>query len=164
MTTQKEYVDFLTKVAEVTKLDAFVPDKDGLVGLRVEDTYTLNLQHIENPGKILCFVEVITLPKDADKIIYRNLLAAGLFGVDTGGGYFALEPESETVIYNYLFDFDPATSDPQAFAETLEQILSLVDLWAARIHENLAETEDSALDDAVRFGESQSASSFFINP
>jgi len=164
MTTQKEYADFLAKVAEVTKLDALVPDQDGLVGLRVEDTYTLNLQHIENSGKILCFVEVTKLPKDADKTVYRNLLVAGLFGTDTGGGYFAVEPESETVVYNYLFDFDPATADPEAFAETLEQILSLVDIWAARIRDNLAEAEEASLNEAVRLGESQSAGSFFINP
>ena len=60
----------------------------------------VNLQLVEGTGRLLCFVEVAELPHDAPKAVYRDLLAGGLFGKETAGGYFAIEPETETVVYN----------------------------------------------------------------
>lgn len=163
MPTRKEYAEFLARVAKATGLDAFTPDEDGLVSLRVEETYTLNLQYIERSGKILCFVEVANLPKDAGRAVYRDLLAGGLFGKDTGGGFFSLEPENETVIFNYLFDFDPA-ADPETFSEMLEKILSVVDIWAERIRNDLTESDGGQSDEAFQNAGRLADTSFFINP
>ena len=138
-TTIKDFVQFLRRVAEAAGLSALECDETGLVSLRVEDAYNVHLQFVAATGKILCFVEVAKLSAGAQKeTVYRELLAGSLFGKDTAGGFFALEPDTETVIYNYLFDFDPAQTDPAAFAETLEKILSLVDIWAQRIGEAAA--------------------------
>ncbi len=163
MPTRKEYEEFLERVAKSTGLDAFAPDKDGLVSLRVEETYTLNLQYVERSAKILCFVEVANLPKDAGRAVYRDLLVGGLFGKDTGGGFFSLEPENETVVFNYLFDFDPA-ADPETFSEMLEQILSVVDIWAGRIRDDLIESGDERSGEAFQDADRLSDNSFFINP
>lgn len=130
--TFQDYVGFLAKMSERSGLD-LKPDDGGLVSLRVDDAYTLNLQYVEATSRILCFVDVATLPKTCDKAVYRELLVGTLFGKDTAGGYFALEGGSETVVYNYLLDFDPATSDPEETLSVLERILSLVDVWAGRI-------------------------------
>ena len=73
------------------------------------------------------------LPADAPKDVYRDLLAAGLFGKETGGGHFTLEPETETVVYNYFFDLDKAAEDVEDFIATLEKILQLCDIWAELI-------------------------------
>ena len=73
------------------------------------------------------------LPTDDPREVYRDLLAGGLFGKETAGGYFALEPESETVLYNYFFDLDRAAEDVEEFVATLEKILQLCDLWAERV-------------------------------
>ena len=82
---------------------------------------------------MLCFVEVAELPTDAPREVYRDLLAGGLFGKDTAGGDFALEPETETVVYNYFFDLETAANDVEDFIATVEKILQLCDLWAERI-------------------------------
>lgn len=132
--TLQDYIDFLAKMSERSGLD-LKPDDGGLVSLRVDDAYTLNLQYVEATSKILCFVDVATLPKTCGKSVYRELLVGALFGKDTAGGHFALEGESETVVYSYLIDFDPATSDPEETLSVLERILSLVDVWAGRIAE-----------------------------
>ena len=109
------------------------------------DTYNVNLQFVESTGKILCFVEVTELPKDAPKEVYRDLLAGGLFGKDTAGGYFAIEPESEAVVYSCFFDFETAARDVEEFIATLEKTLQLCDIWAERIRRDLAgEREDAA--------------------
>jgi len=138
MQSKKEYDDFLASIRKETGLTAFAADESGLVSVRVDDTYNVNLQFVEATGKILCFVEVAELPRDAPREVYRDLLVGGLFGKDTAGGFFAVEPESETVVYNYLFDLEKAAADLDDFTATLEKILQLCDIWAERIRRVLA--------------------------
>ena len=138
MSTLADFNDFIAAVRKDTGIASFVPDESGLVSVRVDDTYNVNLQFVEATGKVLCFVEVAELPKDAPKDVYRDLLVGGLFGKDTAGGYFAVEPESETVVYNYFFDLEKAAADLDDFTATLEKILQLCDIWAERIRRVLA--------------------------
>lgn len=133
MATREDYTKFLKKVREETGIEALVPDDGGLVSVRVDDRFNVNLQFIEATGKVLCFVEAAQLPADTPKDVYRDLLAGGLFGKETAGGYFALEPETETIVYNYFFDFARVAEDTEAFVETLEKILQLCDIWTERI-------------------------------
>ena len=134
MRSMEEYKEFLAAVRKDTGLDMLIPDDSGLVTVRVEDKYNLSLQYIEAAGKVLCFIEVTQLPKDAPKAVYRDLLAGGLFGQETSGGYFTLEPESESVIYNYFFDGEEAARDTEDFVATLEKMLQLCDIWVDRIN------------------------------
>lgn len=133
MNTLEDYGLFLRQVREATGIQALVPDESGLATVRVDDAYNVNFQFAAATGKILCFAEVAELPQDAPASVYRDLLAAGLFGKDTAGGYFALEPETGTVVYNYTFDLEAAANDIPAFVSTVEKILQLVDFWANRI-------------------------------
>ena len=133
MNTKEDYEKFLAEVRKVSGVDSLKPDGSGLVSVRVDDAYNVNLQFVEATGKVLCFVEVAELPTDAPREVYRDLLAGGLFGKDTAGGYFALEPETETVVYNYFFDLETAANDVEDFIATVEKILQLCDLWAERI-------------------------------
>ncbi len=133
MPSLDDYKTFLARIREETGIDSLVPDAAGLVSVRVEDRFNVNLQFVEATGKVLCFVEVAQLPADTSKDVYRDLLAGGLFGKDTAGGYFALEPDTETVVYNYFFDLDRAAEDTEDSVDTIEKILQLCDLWAERI-------------------------------
>ena len=133
MQTLEEYKSFLETLKKQTGLDMLTPDESGLVTMRVDDKYNVSLQFVAPSGKILCFVEIRSLPPDAPKALYRDLLAGGLFGVETAGGYFTLEEQTETVIYNYFFDGDAAAQDPEDFISTLEKLLQLCDIWADRI-------------------------------
>ena len=144
MAAKDEFNGFLSEVRKASGVDAFQADETGLVSVRVDDAYNVNLQYVEATGKLLCFVEVAELPTDAPREVYRDLLAGGLFGKDTAGGYFALEPESETVVYNYFFDLDYAAKDVEEFVSTLEKILQLCDLWAERIKGGLAAGQEDA--------------------
>ena len=131
--TFEEYRGFLAKVRKETGIEAFSADQGGLVSLNVDGHYNVNLQFVEPTRRVLCFIEVAELPHDAPKTVYRDLLVGGLFGKDTAGGHFAVEPETETVIYNFNFDLDRAASDIDEFIATLEKILQLCDIWAERI-------------------------------
>lgn len=146
MHNKSDYEQFLAEVRKTSGIESLKADESGLVSVRVDDAYNVNLQFVEATGKVLCFVEVAALPKDAAKAkeVYRDLLVGGLFGKDTAGGYFALEPDSETVVYNYFFDLDKAAADTDDFIATLEKILQLCDIWAERIRRVLAGDLDDA--------------------
>ena len=138
MQTMNAYRDFLAEVRKTTGISALSPDESGLVSVRVDDAYNVNFQFVEATGRILCFVEVAELQPGTPSEVYRDLLAGGLFGKDTAGGYFALEPETETVVYNYFFDLETAAKDVEDFVATVEKILQLCDVWAERIREKLS--------------------------
>ncbi len=140
MKTIQDYNEFMAEVRKATGIDTLSPDESGLVSVRVDDAYNVNFQFVEATGKILCFVEVAELPPDAPSAVFRDLLVGGLFGKDTAGGYFALEPETETVVYNYFFDLEAAAKDVEDFISTIEKILQLCDIWAERIKEKLSGT------------------------
>ncbi len=150
MATQEDYATFLKQIREETGIESLVPDDGGLVSVRVEDRFNVNLQFVEATGKVLCFVEVAQLPADTSKDVYRDLLAGGLFGKETAGGYFALEPDTETVVYNYFFDFDRIAGDTEDFVAKIEKILQLCDLWAERIKAPGAGGTDAASPDDFR--------------
>jgi len=139
MPNREDYDRLLANVRKQTGIGAMTADESGLVTVRVDDKYNVNLQFVEATGRILCFVEVAVLPKDAPKEVYRDLLAGGLFGKDTCGGYFTLEAESESVVYNYFFDLEAVAKDVDDFVSTLEKILQLCDLWCERIGSKLSE-------------------------
>ena len=141
MASIDDYRSFLDQVRKASGIEAFAPDDTGLVSVRVDDKYNVNLQYVEATGRVLCFVEVATLPPDASKAVYRDLLVGGLFGKDTAGGYFAVEPESESVVYNYFFDLEEAAKDVEEFVHTIEKILQLCEIWAERIRRDLCGEE-----------------------
>ena len=143
MKTKEDYKAFLEEVRKETGIEALVPDETGLVTVNVDEAYNVNLQFVEATGNILCFVEVAKLPNDAPKAVYRDLMAGSLFGKETAGGYFALEPDTETVVYNYFFDLETIADDVEEFVSALEKILQLCDIWAERIEGVLEEGESS---------------------
>ncbi|MBQ2630517.1 MAG: type III secretion system chaperone [Kiritimatiellae bacterium] len=137
------YKTFLGEVRKATGIDSFTCDESGLVSVRIDEKYNLNLQLLEETDRMLCFVELTALPADASKAVYRDLLVGALFGKDTGGGYFTVEPETETVVYNYFFDIARAAQDVDDFISTLEKILQLCDIWAERIRRNISGEDES---------------------
>ena len=145
MSNRESYDKFLAEVRKASGIESLKPDETGFVSVRVDDAYNVNLQFVEPTGKGHCFVEVVELPQDAPKVVYRDLLAGGLFGKDTGGGYFALEPTTETVVYNYTFDLEKAAEDVEEFISTLEKILQLCDVWAERIKMDISGSSEAAV-------------------
>ena len=145
MKTKDDYNKFLSDVRNASGIESLTPDESGLVSVRVDDAYNVNLQFVEATGKVLCFVEVATLPSDASKAVYRDLLVGGLFGKETAGGYFAVEPESESVVYNYFFDLEEAAKDVEEFLHTIEKILQLCEIWAERIRRDLYGEEEEGV-------------------
>ena len=133
MKTMEDYRSFLAEIRQETGIEALTPDDGGLVSVSVDGKYNVNLQFVETTGRVLCFIELMHLDGDTPAAVYRDLLVGGLFGRDTAGGYFAIEPDADMVVYNYFFDLESAAKDVDAFVQTLEKILQLCDVWEERI-------------------------------
>ncbi len=76
----------MSEVRKVSGVDTLTPDETGLVSIRVDDAYNVNLQFVEATGRVLCFVEVVQLPPDAPQTVYRahRLRASGLMTLSSG--------------------------------------------------------------------------------
>ena len=136
MQSIEEFQQFLNSVSKLTGQELLAADERGLVAVTVDGELALNLQFVPATGKVLCFVEVAQIPADAPVELYRDLLAAGLFGQETAGGYFSLEKSSGTVIFNFVFDGEMLQS-PEEFVTGLENVLQLCALWENRISSSL---------------------------
>ena len=134
MNNVEVYKKFLSDVKAETGIDSFEPDENGLVAINVDEKYNIYLQLIEGTARVLCFIEVCTLAKDTPKNVYRDLMVGALFGQDTAGGFFTIEPQTETLIYNYFFDLSDIKDDVEDFTDTLEKMLQLCDFWQERIN------------------------------
>ena len=75
MPTIDDYKNFFADLCKRTGIKALESDDAGLVSVRVQDEYNVNFQFLKPSGKILCFVEVADLPKDAGREVYRELPA-----------------------------------------------------------------------------------------
>lgn len=144
MATRQDFDGILAEFCKTAGIDPVHADDTGLVSMRVDDAYNVNLQYIDETGKVLLFVEVAELPPEAGKAVYRELLVGGLFGKETAGGYFAVEPNTETVVYNLFFDLETIAGDMEDFVDAIEKTLQLCDYWAERIHSMAEEQEPAA--------------------
>ncbi len=138
MATLEDYKKFMDEVCKLTELPAMASDDNGLVSVSVDEDLYVNLQYIADAEKVLCFIEVAELPEDTPASVYRDLLTGSLFGKETGGGYFAMDEDTNAVIYNYLFDFDVIAESPQVFVDSLETIFQTVEIWTVRIKAELS--------------------------
>ena len=64
----------MSEVRKVSGVDTLTPDETGLVSIRVDDAYNVNLQFVEATGKILCFVEVTERKRQMSEM-YDRLMA-----------------------------------------------------------------------------------------
>jgi len=146
MKTLDDYRNFIAGLRKDTGIEAFIPDETGLVSVRIDDAFNVNLQYVAHNNSVLCFVEICQLPEDAPKKVYRELLTGSLFGKETAGGYFSIEDTSEMVVYSYFFDGNEVERDPEEFVAALEKILQLCGLWVERIQELLSPDSEPDLD------------------
>ncbi len=148
MSSRVDYDLFLNRFAVKCGLDTLTPDEEGLVRLLIGQKQTLNIAYQEATAQILVFLDVTKLPETVSSDVYRALLSAGLFGQEACGGWFALEPAENVIIYQRLFNFDPDVLSADVFLDAVEKILSLVEVWSGRLAGLLAtENEPSTTAD-----------------
>ena len=127
MVSKEYYLKFMSEVRKVSGVDTLTPDETGLVSIRVDDAYNVNLQFVEATGKILCFVEVTALPPDANGAFGAMMLQANFHLRATEGATLCQNPETQA--YALVRPFPLAITDVESLAAGLESLANQTENW-----------------------------------
>ena len=141
MATLEDFKVFLEKVAWEAGLEGLVPTEDGLLQLKAGDI-EMGMQFIPSVNKIFLYTEVGYLPEEAPSSLYRTLLCDQAAGYRTGGGSFAIVKSTGTLIYQLVYDINPA--EPAAFAQLLVNVLEFTEEWQNKLAAMLNGEEDNS--------------------
>lgn len=133
MTSEENFALLLGELGQLMKIEPLVPDEDGLVTLEI-DAMPFHIQHAAGRGSVLLACELATLPPTTPAGVYRRLLAAQLFDQGTGGGKFAIEEESNTVVFSFERALDGIPF--QEFREIMGNFLNVCEYWRKQLVEN----------------------------
>ena len=141
MATMEDFKVFLEKVAFEAGLEKLVPSEDGLLQLKAGDI-EMGMQFIPSVNKIFLYTEVGYLPDNAPASLYRTLLCDQAAGYRTGGGSFAIVKSTSNLIYQLVYDIDPA--EPASFAQLLANVLDFTGEWQGKLEAMLNGEEDTS--------------------
>ena len=141
MATMEDFKVFLEKVAWEAGLQGLVPSEDGLLQLRAGDI-EMGMQFIPSVNKIFLYTEVGYLPENAPSSLYRTLLCDQAAGYRTGGGSFAIVKSTSNLIYQLVYDINPA--EPATFAQLLVNVLDFTSEWQSKLSAMLNGEEDTS--------------------
>ncbi|MCC8189226.1 MAG: type III secretion system chaperone [Planctomycetes bacterium] len=126
MTATENFDLLLAELAKTMQVPALERDEVGIVVLEI-DGLPLYLQFASGRESLVLTCELAVLPPDAPAAPYRRLLAAQLFDQGTGGGKFALDESSNTVVFTFERVLDGL---PYAqFEEILGNFLRVCEHW-----------------------------------
>ena len=94
-------------------------DDTGYTSLEVDGSLICNIQYIEPADAAYIYFEIGRIVAGGGGKVGPELLAGNLFGLGTGGGVLAMEPEV------LLFDEPTSALDPQMVGEVLDVMCSL---------------------------------------
>lgn len=66
------------------------------------DTQAINIQFLE--GQLCITTHVATLSPEEPIGLYKSLLATNLYGISTRAAFIALEPETESIVLQYMIN------------------------------------------------------------
>lgn len=132
MTAEENYAMLLKELAAALKID-LKPEEDGTVPLEIDGSMSLYLQFAPRRETVILTCEIASLPQDTPAKIFRVLLGAQLFDQGTGGGKFALDNATGTLVFTYeqLLDGLPFP----AFQEILENYVRCCEHWRKTVQE-----------------------------
>ena len=86
-------------------------DDTGYTSLEVDGSLICNIQYIEPADAAYIYFEIGRIVAGSEGKVAPELLAGNLFGLGTGGGVLAMEPESRKVMYSVKGLYPAETSN-----------------------------------------------------
>ncbi len=75
----------------------------GTASLIIDGELTLNLEHMADAGLLMAYLSLGQAPADGREACFAQLLAASLFGRDSGGGTIGLDLASDEIVLSRSF-------------------------------------------------------------
>ena len=113
-------------------------DETGYSSLEVDGTLVANMQYVSESDSIYIFYELGRIESHVLGRVCERLLAANLFGVETGGGVLAMHSESHEVVFSY--SASAAEPDTVRFQRIVENTLRYAEYWKAELESMNADT------------------------
>ena len=102
--------------------------------LLVDDDVEIDLEYVAEDDALYCYSVVGTTFDEGQRKDWAEvLLAANLFGRDTGGASFALDDETDDILLCRVFDMADLSAD--RFLRQLEEFSSVSVYWVERLSE-----------------------------
>ena len=102
-------------------------DDTGYSSLEIDGSLIANMQYVESSDSIYIFYELGQIRPEALNRVCVRLLAANLFGVETGGGVLAMHEDSHEVVFSY--SASAAEADTVRFQQIFENVLRYAEYW-----------------------------------
>lgn len=140
MTSEENFTILLQELADLLRVPQLLPDEDGVVLLEI-DSMPFYLQYAAGRESVVFTCELAILPVSTPAGVYRQLLAAQLFDQGTGGGKFAIEEETNTVVFSFERALDGVPFS--LFEEILQNFLRVCDYWHKKLVSSDTRTDSS---------------------
>ncbi len=102
-------------------------DDTGYCCLEIDGSLLAHMQYIAVSDSFYVFFELGRIESHALSSACERLLAANLFGVETGGGVLAMHPDSHELVFSY--SFSAAEEDHVRFRQILENVVHYAEYW-----------------------------------
>ncbi len=108
-------------------------DDTGYASLEVDGSLLCNIQYIEPKDAAYIYFEIGRIVAGCEGKVAPELLAGNLFGLGTGGGVLAMEPESRKVMYSYQCTLTGL--DHEQFMDVMDTVMRQAEYWSSRLGE-----------------------------
>lgn len=108
-------------------------DDTGYTSLEVDGSLICNIQYIEPADAAYIYFEIGRIVAGGEGKVAPELLAGNLFGLGTGGGVLAMEPESRKVMYSYQCGLTELIHE--RFLDIMDSVMRQAEYWANRLGE-----------------------------
>lgn len=108
-------------------------DDTGYTSLEVDGSLICNIQYIEPADAAYIYFEIGRIVAGGEGKVAPELLAGNLFGLGTGGGVLAMEPESRKVMYSYQCGLTELSHE--WFLDIMDSVMRQAEYWANRLGE-----------------------------
>lgn len=103
------------------------PDDTGYSSLEIDGSLVANIQYVTASDSIYIFYELGRIEEHVLAKACERLLAANLFGVETGGGVLAMHSDSHELVFSY--SASAAEANTVRFQQLFENILRYAEYW-----------------------------------
>lgn len=123
--------DLLAELGRRQTGTPFALDGSGVCRIAFDDGKLVDVEPIDGSDTVHVYSFVAPLPSGDAATIYGKLLRANLFGADTGGATFALDPRTEEIVL--CRTLDTAALDADRFEALIVGFMAQVRHWSSEL-------------------------------